>query len=52
MGFFGDQVVLGQKPRKNGCICAHALIPIALTAGGAVYAVLKMAEKVMEQVIN
>lgn len=28
MGFIGDAVVLGQKPRDNGCICAWALIPI------------------------
>ena len=34
MGFWGDQVVLGQKPRKNGCICTVlAVLGVIATSG-------------------
>lgn len=43
MGWLGDSVVLGQKPRDNGCICAYALIPIIgallAAAGGAIWGI-------------
>lgn len=37
MGFWADGLIQGQAPRKNGCICAYALIPLL---GGPILAAL------------
>ena len=30
MGWFGDQIIFGQKPRKSGCICLLVLYALAI----------------------